>query len=326
MAKVSIVIPVYNAAAYIERCINSILGQTFTDFQVVLVNDGSKDNSESIIKELTGQDPRFVLINKENGGVSAARNTGLKHVDAAWVTFLDSDDWLQENYFSGLLSAAGKDPGIDLVVDGYQRVDNAGKVLYTQRFEEEVLAATDFATIFNKHQLQDFGYCWAKLFRKEILQEKVNWFRADISLYEDTLFVFEYLKQATKICFTAQVNYNYLENQQSITTKKRNFDFSYLPFRALTDFTNAHFGTGIEVINKRLAVYMNDALISNYSTKDNREQRLRNLEKFTPGDWQLYKTYFQPFNLFFSLFKRLLVKQQFRFADFLMKNYFKLRS
>ncbi|RZJ88086.1 MAG: glycosyltransferase family 2 protein [Chryseobacterium sp.] len=326
MAKISIVIPVYNAATYITRCINSILGQTFTAFQVVLVNDGSTDESEAMIKELIQNDPRFVLISKKNGGVSAARNTGLKHVDAEWVTFLDSDDWLCAKYFEALLNASAGNAQIDMVVAGYQRVDNSGAVLYTKNFEQAIVAADDYPTLFNKYHLHDHGYCWAKLFRKDILDRKENWFNTTISLYEDTLFIFEYLKQAKKVCFTDNVYYNYLENQQSITTRKRAFGFSYLPFRALADFTSINFGTGIEMINRRWAIYMNDALISNYTLSEDENERLNNLDKFKPEDWELYKSYFQPFNVFFALFKKLLIKKKFRLADFLMKNYFKLRS
>lgn len=326
MAKISVVIPVYNAAAYITRCIHSILAQTFNDFQVVLVNDGSKDDSEALIRELIKDDQRFVLINKENGGVSAARNTGLKHVVAEWVTFLDSDDWLGAKYFETLLNASVQDDQIDMVVSGYQRVNNEGGVLYIKDFKNAVVAADDYPALFNTYHLHDYGYCWAKLFRRELLDREQNWFNAAITLYEDTLFIFEYLKQARKVCFTANVYYNYLENQQSITTRKRNFDFSYRPFRALADFTFANFGTELEMINKRLAIYMNDALISNYTLPENKSKRLHNLDQFKPKDWELYKSCFQPFNIFFSLFKKLLVKKKFGLADFLMKNYFKLRA
>lgn len=326
MAKISVVIPVYNAAAYISRCINSILAQTFSDFQVVLVNDGSKDDSEALIKELIKDDHRFVLINKENGGVSAARNTGLKHVVAEWVTFLDSDDWLGEKYFETLLNTSVQNDQIDMVVAGYHRVNNDGVILYTKDFEDAIVAADDYPVLFNQFHLQDYGYCWAKLFRKEILAREEHWFNSAITLYEDTLFIFEYLKQARKVCFTTNVAYNYLENQQSITTRKRSFDFSYQPFRALADFTSANFGTGIEMINKRLAIYMNDALISNYTLPEDKSRRLHNLRQFNSKDWELYKSCFQPFNIFFSLFKTLLVRKNFRLADFLMKNYFKLRS
>lgn len=326
MAKISIVVPVYNAASYITRCINSILGQTFTEFQAVLVNDGSTDDSAAIIKESIKDDPRFILINKENGGVSAARNTGLKHVTAEWVTFLDSDDWLGEKYFEALLAAAGQEAHIDMVLAGYRRVNNSGTVLYTKKFEQAIVAANDYPTLFNQYHLHDYGYCWAKLFRKEILDRGDSWFNTNISLYEDTLFIFEYLKHTNKVCFMAGINYNYLENQQSITNRKRDFNFSYLPFRALADFTFENFGTGIEMINRRWAIYMNDALISNYTLSQDKNERLKNLDKFKPEDWELYKSHFQPFNVFFALFKMLLMNKKVRVADFLMKNYFKLRS
>ena len=103
MSKISIIVPVYNAEEYLHRCIDSILAQTFTDFELLLINDGSKDNSGVICDEYAALDNRVRVFHKENGGVSSARNMGLDNAKGEWITFVDSDDWLVHNIYEKML-------------------------------------------------------------------------------------------------------------------------------------------------------------------------------------------------------------------------------
>ena len=98
MPKISVIVPVYNTEKYLHRCIDSILAQTFTDFELLLIDDGSKDNSGAICDEYAAKDSRVRVFHKENGGVSSARNLGLDNVRGEWVTFVDSDDWVEKEY------------------------------------------------------------------------------------------------------------------------------------------------------------------------------------------------------------------------------------
>src|SRR5690606_27273688 len=99
MPKVSVIIPVYNAEKYLRECIDSVLAQTFDDFELLLINDGSTDGSGKICDEYAQKDARVKVFHKENGGVSSARNLGLDNAKGEWITFIDSDDWIGENYF-----------------------------------------------------------------------------------------------------------------------------------------------------------------------------------------------------------------------------------
>ena len=99
---ISIIIPVYNAENYLRRCIDSVLSQSFTDFELILVDDGSKDKSPQICDEYASQDTRVRVIHKANGGVSAARNDGLDIAKGEYITFIDSDDWVERDYLSTL--------------------------------------------------------------------------------------------------------------------------------------------------------------------------------------------------------------------------------
>lgn len=129
MPKISIIVPVFKVEKYIHHCIDSILAQTFSDFELVLVDDGSPDNCGKICEEYAEKDDRIVVIHKENGGLSDARNTGLdwtfEHSNSEWITFIDSDDWLRSTYLEALLNAAD---GKTLSICGFQRATDSDHI------------------------------------------------------------------------------------------------------------------------------------------------------------------------------------------------------
>ena len=102
MPKISVIVPVYNVEKYLHRCVDSILAQTFTDFELLLINDGSKDSSGVICDEYAAKDSRVLVFHKENGGVSSARNMGLDNAKGEWISFVDSDDWVEKEYLETL--------------------------------------------------------------------------------------------------------------------------------------------------------------------------------------------------------------------------------
>lgn len=123
--KVSIIIPCYNSEAYLAACMDSVLAQTFEDFEAILIDDGSKDNTLQIARSYAQKDKRVRVYAKENGGVSAARNLGLDHARGEWITFVDSDDLLPPDALDSLLSGAGD--AVDMVVCAHETFDEAGK-------------------------------------------------------------------------------------------------------------------------------------------------------------------------------------------------------
>ncbi len=127
--KFSIVIPVYNVEKYIAKCLDSVLKQTYADFEVIVVNDGSTDASESIIKEYEKKDSRICGYIKENGGLSDARNYGLQHVTGDYIVFLDSDDYLEADLLQKIYQTLNEDSCVDLVRYSFQKVDEDGNVL-----------------------------------------------------------------------------------------------------------------------------------------------------------------------------------------------------
>ena len=118
MPVVSVVIPVYKADKYLRRCLDSLIAQTFTDWQAICIDDGSPDRSPAILDEYAARDSRFKVIHKANAGVSAARNDGIENADGEFILFLDADDWIDGEYYQAMVTVA-RDSGADMVVSGF---------------------------------------------------------------------------------------------------------------------------------------------------------------------------------------------------------------
>ena len=128
MPEVSIIIPVYNNEKYIEKCIHSVLNQTFGELEIIAVNDGSTDESGKILKNLEREDVRIILLEQNNQGVAAARNLGVKKSTGKYITFVDGDDYLKNDYIEKMYDLAEKE-SLDMVISGLTYVDESGKEL-----------------------------------------------------------------------------------------------------------------------------------------------------------------------------------------------------
>ena len=213
---VSVIVAAYNAGSYIARCLDSIAGQTFKDFDVIIVDDGSTDDSGTICAGYTQKDPRFRVITKENGGVSSARNSGLEQVHGKWVTFVDADDILPENALEILLKKA-TDKDFDLVFAGYEVYDeHFTKSYQVQERIDEVLDRDHAISLLYKPKYYRYlGYVWGKLYKSDIIRNHHLQFSPDITFNEDRLFVTDYLAHCTRIRFTTEPVYNYYEHSAS---------------------------------------------------------------------------------------------------------------
>lgn len=202
MPKVSVIVPVYNTEKYLAQCVDSILSQTFTDFELLLINDGSKDKSGFICDEYAIKDCRVKVFHKENGGVSSARNWGLDNAKGDWITFCDSDDWLEKNYLQSLLSHSDA----DLVMASFNCVgkNEDWDTSISDRFYNK-----DEVKFFLERYIHTVALCGSccKFFRKEILGSLR--FKNDISSKEDTIFVFEYLSKLNTIHTIESWEYQY---------------------------------------------------------------------------------------------------------------------
>ena len=201
--KITVIIPVYNAEPTLRRCLDSILAQTFTDFECLLINDGSKDRSGEICDEYARQDSRVKVFHKENGGVSSARNVGLDNARGEWITFCDSDDtvmpeWIEnfsELYIGNALVVQGFFPSIQ------DKFKSGGK------FRSCVLpVGSAFSYLYECSAL---GYVWNKLFIRSIIIENQVRFCPEVTFREDELFTMQYCEHIAEVAFSSKQGYNY---------------------------------------------------------------------------------------------------------------------
>lgn len=222
MCKISIVVPVYNAAAYLSECIESVLKQSFENFELLLIDDGSKDNSFEIAKMYQDKDSRVKAFSKENGGVSSARNFGISKATGDYITFIDSDDYVVENYCESFLGHL--DSNVGMVVLGLQKAYSDGRVV---PINHRLSAGKyDFDNIVNNvvddGTLSGFTFhsSCAILFDLKVIKEHQLKFYEDIKFNEDGLFNTEYVlksKCSVYVNYTEYV-YFYRTNLESATS------------------------------------------------------------------------------------------------------------
>ena len=201
MPLVSIIVPVYKAEQWLHRCVDSILAQTMTDFELLLIDDGSPDKSGEICDEYAAKDSRVRVFHKENGGVSSARNLGLDNARGEWISFVDADDWVEVDYLAGLTEKLDA----DFIVGGCRYTTGEIFQLKSKYLVEKSIA--DFIQEYN-------GCCfiravWGKLFKKKIIDEKYLRFDEKIRVGEDTIFNKSFFVEINKTLLVERVAYNY---------------------------------------------------------------------------------------------------------------------
>lgn len=212
--QISVIVPVYNVEKYLPQCIDSILKQDFSDFELLLIDDGSKDKSGLICDEYAWQDKRVKVFHRENGGVSSARNLGIDHAQGKYIAFIDSDDYIDVDYFSILM----RDPA-DLAVTGYVQFSNSNedKIIYHSSFIEAIYRFEEFKDGISLLLNRNHTTPWNKLFKTKIIKEYHIYFDPKIRFAEDTVFVQTYLFYSNVIVFQGGMPYHYrsYENEDS---------------------------------------------------------------------------------------------------------------
>ena len=216
---VSIIIPVYNAQQYLRRCVESILGQEYTDFELLLIDDGSRDGSAAICDEYGAKDARVRVIHKENEGVSAARNLAIDNASGTWLQFVDSDDWITPDA-TKLLVRIAEEEECDLVISDFYRVAGERVSQKGDIEEDGVLTREQFAA----HMMENpadfyYGVLWNKLYRREIIQAHRLRMNTAISWCEDFMFNLEYIRYAERFCSLRAPVYYYVKRKGSLVSQ-----------------------------------------------------------------------------------------------------------
>lgn len=221
MAEISVIVPVYNVETKLNRCLDSLKNQTFEDFEVLLVDDGSKDKSGRICDEYASADSRFKVFHLENGGVSSARNFGIENATGKYIAFVDSDDYVETKYLEVLREGVLEDVplsicGVYYCAEGTQ--EKSAQKEYDD-FIVEVSAKNEavFAELLRENRL---NYVYGKLYKRSKILENQIFFQKDISVGEDTIFVLDYLKKIDKLRIIGKAFYNYVKYQTGTLTSK----------------------------------------------------------------------------------------------------------
>lgn len=201
---ISIILPCYNSEKTLSQCIESILSQTFQDFELILVDDGSTDSTGGICDKFAQNNNRIVVIHKINGGVSSARNEGLKNVRGQYVTFCDSDDKVKPNWLKSFVDIADD---VDFAAQGMETI-SPDRTSYLQTIKTHGrISAKELTSELMKACI--LGYTFIKLFRRSIIEDNNLRFDEKLRFKEDDTFVFQYLKYAKKCSSTSDANYIY---------------------------------------------------------------------------------------------------------------------
>ncbi len=217
---ISVIVPVYNLEKYLVRCIESIIGQTYKNLEIILIDDGSTDTSGQIIDEFKKKDNRIKVIHKENGGESNARNTGLRMATGEYIAFCDCDDWMDLDMYETLAWELNQE-NIDMAASGwYKETDSSSQEIRnalpvnSQVFGREEL----LKYLYMRDSYRGFAYMWDKLYKREILKDKDgNWilFREDLRLGGDVLYLAEVALNVKRAKYVDRAFYHYYQRDES---------------------------------------------------------------------------------------------------------------
>jgi glycosyltransferase involved in cell wall biosynthesis len=242
---VSIIVPIYNAEKYLKTCIDSILNQTYENIEVILINDGSTDNSKKICCEYKEKDSRIVVIDQPNCGPSISRNNGLKLSTGKYVQFVDADDYIEQDMTEKLIKSM--DNNTQLVMSAFNVVfikdgkgdkvtNDCNKLLGMKNYYKK----PEFLSVFGEFFLLDYiNVLWNKLYSIDVIKKNNLRFIDDLFMGEDLLFNLDYIKSCDDIKFINQPLYNYLQiNENSLTrkSKKNFFEIQQMLFKKVREF------------------------------------------------------------------------------------------
>lgn len=306
MSQVSIIIPIYNCEKQINKCLDSVISQTFNDFECILVNDGSTDNSEIICKEYASNDNRFIYIKQKNGGASAARNAGLTVSTSKYVCFIDADDYVSPSYLQDLISDAEDN---DLVIHGMTRICSDRIIDRGMHINGKFDLSNNPSLFFDSINIERFGGPVCKLFCADIIKYNQLWFNTKIKLAEDLDFLLRYLPYCSRIKVSSKNNYYYIETPGSATSRIYSFESE---FNGLCELSKSWDGLTSKfqldslynLSNKSKAYLAHRAIFSVFKRGSNFKTRQSQLRLIASKSKKHYK-YYSSTTLFLKLEKFL---------------------
>lgn len=310
-----------------KRCLESIAAQTFSNFEAIIIDDGSTDQSPTICDDFAITDVRFKVVHTKNSGVSSARNLGIDLAEGDLICFVDSDDYVEATYLENLMANTKY---VELVIAGLKRVSKKNTVFV--RFPDRTVGVEDRQFYFQEYPLSDSGYPVSKLFKRQILIEHNIRFNNQIHMFEDVLFLFSYLLFCKKIQFCSQTSYNYMILNGTLSTKINDFESEYLGFISIYNLILTEYNiTQDELINKypalgfRVSRLMNRCISVLYLKSYPSNYCIQALQDFPKQAWGLFDHFVIPENMVKKVVKFLLVRRMFRISNLLLRLSYNLK-
>lgn len=217
---ISVIIPAWNADKYLDACLQSVLSQSVTDMEVIVVNDGSTDQTRQILEDFAARDPRVRPIHQQNAGASVARNTGLEQCRGEYVRFVDADDVVPAGSMERLLRSA-REHRSDLVMAAYTEVLAGHRSLRCLHHQDEAVEREEFLRRLEKLSNSFYyGVLWNKLFRGDIIREQKPRFTPGLHWGEDFVFVMDYLAHCQRVSYVPEPVYDYVRNPRGLVMRQ----------------------------------------------------------------------------------------------------------
>lgn len=278
--KVSVIMPAYNSEKTINRAVKSVLNQTFEDFELIIVDNGSKDATKDLIKNIKDERIKYIYIDIPN--VSEARNRGLEDANGKYITFIDSDDEYRNNFLETLINKMERDK-LELVTCGYFETDKRRDFIVSDKSKVQVISRTD--NIKEYMEITEdafiFNYIWNKMYIKNIIIENKIKFDKNLNFGEDVIFNFDYMKNIKNAGYADESLYIYIKNGNGLDLScfDNRFDIEHRLIEEWEEYYKAN-GYKLEyVYNKYARIYYN-AILYIFSEKNNKSKQEEELDKF----------------------------------------------
>lgn len=210
--KITVIVPIYNSSSHLNRCIDSIINQTYKNLEIVLINDGSNDNSLEIINRYKKSDKRIIIIDKENSGVSDSRNKGIDVANGEYITFVDADDWLESDAIKNLYKCIKKNSNYSVVRGKYYKEFCDGSHTISS---EKIRPNNNIESLINSVLSGDlYCYMWLLLIKTDVIKNRI-YFDTNLAMMEDTIFYLDLLLDGNNIYFSNDITYHYYFNTNS---------------------------------------------------------------------------------------------------------------
>lgn len=296
MNKVSIILPIYNVEKYLEKCVNSVISQTYQNIEVILVDDGSKDSSGGICDELVESDNRIKVIHKKNGGLASARNAGYEMATGEYIMYIDSDDVIKNDIAEKCVSAMEKKQS-DVVIFGYEKMSEDGQVLEICKWSNKTYNHDEMVEyLYEAICNMSFGYAWNKMYRKSTIDKSKVFGDAKVIDREDLVYNLELLRFWDRITYIDSVGYEYLQRSSSLL---HNSDLARLKgveyfVKRVEKINIGNAEVERKVFNMMVLHYLSDCIIKNIlwndelSAKEKKKLMKETMEK-CPCQEKLYQ-------------------------------------